>query len=60
VAQADWGFVICHFLFPSLAWAHGDDDVTAVSFLGPLVLVAVVAAGVSIGRPLIRWLAGRE
>jgi hypothetical protein len=47
-------------LAPGLAWAHGDDDVTVVSFLGPLILVAVLAAGLSIGRPLIRWLAGRK
>ncbi len=55
-----WSLVIGHFLFNGLAWAHGDDDVTAVSFLGPLVLVAVLAAGLGIGRPLVRWLARRE
>lgn len=52
--------VIGHFLFPGLAWAHGDDEVTAVSLLGPLILVAVLAAGLGIGRPLVRWLARRE
>jgi hypothetical protein len=52
--------VIGHLLLvPGLAWAHGDDNVTAASFLGPLILVAVLAAGLSIGRPLVRWLARR-
>jgi hypothetical protein len=52
-----WSLVIGHWLVPDVAWAHGDDNVTAVSFLGPLILVAVVAAGVAVGRPLVRWLA---
>ncbi len=52
--------VIGHLLVPALAWAHGDDDVTALSLLGPLILVAVLAAGLGIGRPLVRWLARRE
>jgi hypothetical protein len=55
-----WSLIIGHLFIPGSAWAHGDDDVTAVSFLGPLVLVAVLAAGLSIGRPVIRWLARRE
>ena len=55
-----WSLVIGHLFISGPAWAHGDDDVTAVSFLGPLVLVAVLAAGLSIGRPVIRWLARRE
>jgi hypothetical protein len=54
-----WSLVIGHFLFPGSAWAHGDDDVTAASFLGPLILVAVLAAGLGLGRPLARWLARR-
>jgi hypothetical protein len=54
-----WSFVIGHSLIPDVAWAHGDDDVTAVSFLGPLLLVAVLAIGLSLGRPLVRWLARR-
>jgi len=55
-----WSLVIGHLLVPALAWAHGDDDVTALSLLGPLILVAVLAAGLGIGRPLVRWLARRE
>jgi len=54
-----WSLVISHFLLPVLAWAHGDDNLTAGSFLGPLLLVAVLAVGLSMGRPVIRWLARR-
>ncbi len=61
VVSGSWlSLVIGHLLVPALAWAHGDDDVTALSVLGPLILVAVLAAGLGIGRPLVRWLARRE
>jgi len=51
--------VIGHFLIPGLAWAHGDNNLTAGSFLGPLLFVAVLAVALSMGRPVIRWLARR-
>jgi len=54
-----WSCVIGHWLSPNVVWAHGDDDVTEVTFLGPLILVAVLAVGMSVGRPLVRWLARR-
>jgi len=58
VVSGPWlSLILGHFLIPGLAWAHGDDNVTAVSFLGPLIFVAVLAAGLTIGRPLVRWLA---
>jgi len=60
VVGGRWSSLVIGFLLlPALAWAHGDDDVTALSFLGPLILVAVLAGGLSIGRPLVRWLARR-
>lgn len=54
-----WSLVTYHSFVPALAWAHGDDDLTALSFLGPLILVAVLAFGLSVGRPLVRWFARR-
>ena len=53
------GGVIGYLLLPALAWAHGDENLTAGSFLGPLLFVAVLAVGLSIGRPVIRWLGRR-
>ena len=42
------------FFLPSLAHAHGDDDVTVVSFIGPLIALLVFALVVSVGKMMIR------
>ena len=48
------------FLFlPALAYAHGDDDVTAASFIGPMVAVIVFMLVVGLGRMLLRMVIKR-
>jgi hypothetical protein len=42
------------FLSSSLVYAHGDDNVTATSFIGPLVAFVVFAAVVGLGKALLR------
>lgn len=54
-----WSLVISQLWLPAMAWAHGDDNLTAGSFLGPLLFVAVLAVGLRMGRPVIRWLVRR-
>jgi len=39
---------------PALAYAHGDDDVTAASFIGPLVGFFVLVTAVGLGKALLR------
>ncbi|MBI2988273.1 MAG: hypothetical protein HYY45_16015 [Deltaproteobacteria bacterium] len=41
---------------PGLAYAHGDDNVNATSFIGPLVGLLVFAAVVGLGRVFLRWI----
>lgn len=40
--------------WPAPAYAHGDDDVTAASFMGPVVAVLVFVTAVGLGKALIR------
>lgn len=47
-------------LFPALAWAHGDDDVTLAGFFGPLLGAVVLASVVGIGRAVIRAVRGQK
>jgi hypothetical protein len=42
------------FLLSTLAHAHGDDDVTAASFVGPLVGFFVFVIVVGLGKALLR------
>lgn len=42
------------FLFSSLVYAHGDDDVTVASFIGPLVGFFLLVAVVGLGKALLR------
>lgn len=44
---------------PALAYAHGSDDVTVASFIGPTVAVIVFVAAVGLGRTLLRMLIRR-
>ena len=44
------------FLLPALAYAHGDDNVTAASFLGPVVAIIVFAVLVSLGKAFLRMI----
>ena len=41
-------------LLPALAYAHGDDNVTAASFIGPLIGFIVFVVVVGLGRVLLR------
>lgn len=43
--------------FPAVAVAHGDDHVTAASFVGPLLGLLVFVVVVSVGRAIVRrWM----
>lgn len=42
------------FWLSALAYAHGDDDVTAASFIGPLVSLLVFVTVVGLGKALLR------
>jgi hypothetical protein len=44
---------------PALAYAHGDDNVTVASFIGPTVAVIVFVAVVALGKTLLRMLIRR-
>jgi len=44
---------------PALAYAHGDDNVTLASFIGPLVGFFVLVTAVGLGRILLRMLIRR-
>jgi hypothetical protein len=44
-------------LFPRLALSHGDDDVTAATFVGPMLAFVTVVTVVGLGRLLLRTLA---
>ncbi len=46
-------------LFPGLAFAHGDDDVTAATFIGPMLAFVTVVTVVGLGRLLLRALVKR-
>jgi len=46
-------------LFPGLAFAHGDDDVTAATFVGPMLAVVTVVTVVGLGRLLLRAMVKR-
>lgn len=45
--------------FPSLALAHGDDEVTAATFVGPMLAFVTVVTVVGLGRLLLRALVKR-
>ena len=45
--------------WPGLAHAHGDDNVTAVSFIGPLVAFFVFVIVVGLGRVILRMMVRR-
>ena len=44
---------------PALAYAHGDDNVTAASFIGPMVGLIVFAAVVGLGKAFLRAMSKR-
>ena len=44
---------------PALAHAHGDDDITAASFIGPMVGFIVFVAVVGLGKALLRMILKR-
>lgn len=46
-------------LFPGLAFGHGDDDVTAATFIGPMLAFITVVTVVGLGRLLLRALVKR-
>jgi len=46
-------------LMPTLASAHGDDEVTATTFIGPLLAFMLVVSVVGISRALIRAAKGK-
>lgn len=46
-------------LFPGLAFGHGDDDVTAATFIGPMLAFVTVVTVVGLGRLLLRALVKR-
>ena len=48
------GLLALLMLWPGEAFAHGDDHVTAVSFIGPMLALSVVILVVGIGRAAIR------
>lgn len=48
------GLVGLLILSPTLASAHGDDDVTMVSFIGPMLGFVVLVSVVGIGRAVVR------
>jgi cytochrome c-type biogenesis protein len=47
-------------LFPALAHAHGDDNVTLAAFFGPILGVFVLVSVVGIGRAVIRSVRGHR
>ena len=46
-------------VLPALAYAHGDDDITAASFIGPMVGLIVFAAVVGLGKAFLRAMSKR-
>jgi hypothetical protein len=56
--QAVAGLIGLWLLWPGSAWAHGDDEVTALSFVGPMLGVVVLLATVGAGRAVIRVVKG--
>ena len=46
-------------LMPTLAFAHGDDEVTTATFIGPMLAFVMVVSVVGIGRALIRAVKGK-
>jgi hypothetical protein len=46
--------LVAVFFFPSLALAHGDDDVTAATFVGPMLAFVTIVTVVGLGRLLLR------
>jgi hypothetical protein len=48
--------LVAVFFFPSLALAHGDDDVTAATFVGPMLAFVTIVTVVGLGRLLLRAL----
>ncbi len=52
------GLVGLALLFPVVAQAHGDDNVTLATFFGPMLGLVVLVSVVGIGRALIRAVRG--
>ena len=48
--------LVAVLFFPGLAVAHGDDDVTAATFVGPMLAFVTVVTVVGLGRLLLRAL----
>lgn len=46
-------------LSPGLALAHGDDDVTAATFIGPIVALLVIVTVVGLGKIFLRIMVRR-
>ncbi len=47
-------------LSPGLALAHGDDHVTATSFIGPMLALVVVVTVVGLGKAFLRAVVKRS
>lgn len=47
-------------LMPTLASAHGDDDITATAFIGPMLAFVMVVSLVGISRALIQVVKGNR
>lgn len=47
------------FLIPCQVYAHGDDEITVASFIGPAVAFLVFAAVVGLGKVLLRMITKR-
>jgi len=46
--------------FPGLAFAHGDDEVKAATFIGPMLALAVILTVVGLGKALLRAIVKRS
>jgi len=54
------GLVAMLSLWPVEAFAHGDDDVTTASVIGPMLALVVFVSVVGIGRAMIRTVKGNH
>jgi len=46
-------------LWSTLAYAHGDDDVTAATFIGPMVAFIIFVVVVGLGKAFLRMIIRR-
>ncbi len=51
--------MVLGLFLPALAYAHGDDEVTAASFIGPLVVFFVFVTVVGLGKAILRMIIRR-